>query len=153
MQILAGPALTKFRFCGGACVEKRDFDGHRDPSRLKLSVERQRSSRESTVKMEGEKQEKILTIDFEDSVNVDINRPSDVPADQAAAEDASSSPKKPSKVEKAAKTCPVDGVTVFLDRAEVKRLVEVDLKQGENEILITELPDVMDEDSIRFVPG
>ena len=101
--------------------------------------------------MEGEKREKISTIDFEDSVNVNIHNHS---------EDSTSNADKPSsavatptdrKVEMTAKSCPVEGVTVFLDRAEVKRLIDVHLEKGKNEITITELPEVMDEDSLRYV--
>ena len=96
--------------------------------------------------MEKGKDDRISTIEFEDSVNVNIDQPPSVQNDPAP----SSSPMQ-TKVEMSSKTCPVDGVTVFLDRAEVKRVIEVDLTKGESEILITELPEVMDEDSIRFV--
>ncbi|KAG8842075.1 hypothetical protein FRB91_004458 [Serendipita sp. 411] len=44
----------------------------------------------------------------------------------------------------------VHAVTVFqADRAEVVRLFKVDLKSGQNEVDISQLPTVLDEDSIR----
>lgn len=44
----------------------------------------------------------------------------------------------------------VHAVTVFqADRAEVSRLFDVELKEGQNEIEISQLPTVLDEDSIR----
>ncbi|KAG8777766.1 hypothetical protein FRC15_011125 [Serendipita sp. 397] len=44
----------------------------------------------------------------------------------------------------------VHAVTVFqADRAEVSRLFKIDLKSGQNEVEISQLPTVLDEDSIR----
>ncbi|KAG8796900.1 hypothetical protein FRC17_007916 [Serendipita sp. 399] len=44
----------------------------------------------------------------------------------------------------------VHAVTVFqADRAEVVRIFKVDLKSGQNEVDISQLPTVLDEDSIR----
>ena len=94
-------------------------------------------------------QGRISTTDFQDSVKVDIESMaangdasiSLVPEEQAAP--------KSSKKEFTAKTCPIEGVTVFLDRAEVKRIIEVNLDEGENEVLVTSLPTVTDLDSVR----
>eukprot|EP00112_Aurelia_sp_Birch-Aquarium-sp1_P013062 Seg2757.3 transcript_id=Seg2757.3/GoldUCD/mRNA.D3Y31 product="Protein F37C4.5" protein_id=Seg2757.3/GoldUCD/D3Y31 len=55
----------------------------------------------------------------------------------------------PTKTEVIGHSCPIEGVTVFLDRAEVKRTIEVVLDAGDNEVLVTRLPSVIDEDSIR----
>lgn len=95
---------------------------------------------------EGHATDGISTTEFEDSVSVNIN----LPSEGSMAKTAGHASQTPTKVELAAKVCPVDGVTVFLDRAEVKRMIQVDLKAGENEVLITELPQVLDEDSIRY---
>ena len=43
----------------------------------------------------------------------------------------------------------VGGVVVYPDRAEVKRLVRVSLKKGENDVLINQLPSVVDPKSLR----
>lgn len=56
----------------------------------------------------------------------------------------------PTKTEVIGHSCPIEGVTVFLDRAEVKRTIEVVLDAGDNEVLVTRLPSVIDEDSIRY---
>ena len=95
-------------------------------------------------------QRRISTTDYEDSVKVDIENMaangdtsvSVVPEEEEAAP-------KSSKKEFAAKTCPIEGVTVFLDRAEVKKIIEVNLDAGENEVLVTGLPTVTDLDSVR----
>lgn len=55
------------------------------------------------------------------------------------------------KLEINVKSCPVDNVTVFVDRAEVNRLVDVDLENGNNEILLKNLPENIDSDSIRYI--
>ena len=55
------------------------------------------------------------------------------------------------KTEVIGPSCPIEGVTVFLDRAEVKRAVEVVLDVGESEVLVTRLPSVIDEDSVRYI--
>ena len=56
----------------------------------------------------------------------------------------------PSKTEVIGRSCPIEGVTIFLDRAEVKRGIQVVLNAGENEVLVTRLPIVIDEDSVRY---
>ena len=56
----------------------------------------------------------------------------------------------PTKTEVIGRSCPIEGVTVFLDRAEVKRTIEVVLDAGDNEVLVTRLPIVIDEDSVRY---
>lgn len=40
-------------------------------------------------------------------------------------------------------------VTVFVDRAEVKRKVETELNEGINEVVITKLSDLIRKDSVR----
>ena len=47
-------------------------------------------------------------------------------------------------------TCPISGVVVYLDRADVTRSVEVELTPGENEVIVKELSRVIDSDSIRY---
>jgi len=47
------------------------------------------------------------------------------------------------------KDCPVKNVTVFVDRAEVNRIVDLNLQQGNVEVLLKDLPDCMDQDSMR----
>ena len=95
--------------------------------------------------------ERISTIDFEDSVNVNINEQPCDSNNQIGMRNSEAAPPTDGKLEKTAKSCPVDGVTVFLDRAEVKRIIDVQLVKGKNEVNITELPEVMDEDSLRYV--
>ena len=56
----------------------------------------------------------------------------------------------PTKTEVVGHSCPIEGVTVFLDRAEVKRTIEVVLGAGDNEVIVTHLPIVIDEDSVRY---
>ena len=48
------------------------------------------------------------------------------------------------------KACPVKNVTVFADKAEVNRLVEAHIKQGDVEILVKELPALIDQNSVRY---
>eukprot|EP00118_Oscarella_pearsei_P000562 m.5253 g.5253 ORF g.5253 m.5253 type:complete len:601 (+) comp12617_c0_seq1:69-1871(+) len=45
--------------------------------------------------------------------------------------------------------CAVRSVVVFRDRAEVCRVVEANVPQGDSEILLTSLPSTIDEESIR----
>ena len=47
--------------------------------------------------------------------------------------------------------CPVSGVVVYLDRADVTRSVEVELNPGENEVIVKQLSSAIDSDSIRYV--
>ena len=54
------------------------------------------------------------------------------------------------KLEINVKSCPVNNVTIFVDRAEVNRLVDVNLEKGNVEILLKELPEKIDPDSIRY---
>ena len=49
------------------------------------------------------------------------------------------------------KDCACKSATVYLDRAEVSRVVKVTAKEGENEVLINNLSEFIDEDSLRFV--
>ena len=46
--------------------------------------------------------------------------------------------------------CPVSNVTVFVDRAEVNRIVETRLKHGKAEMLLTDLPECADPESLRL---
>lgn len=55
------------------------------------------------------------------------------------------------KLEISLKTCPVNNVTIFIDRAEVNRLVDVDLGEENVEILLKDIPENIDPDSIRYV--
>ena len=48
------------------------------------------------------------------------------------------------------KACPVKNVTVFADKAEVSRLVEAQIAQGDVEILVKELPALIDQNSVRY---
>jgi len=45
----------------------------------------------------------------------------------------------------------VSGVVVYRDRAEVKRLIRVSVKKGENDVVVNQLPSVMDPKSLRLV--
>ena len=48
-----------------------------------------------------------------------------------------------------AKDLEVGGVVVYPDRTEVKRMIRVSLKKGENDVMINELPSVIDSKSLR----
>ena len=48
------------------------------------------------------------------------------------------------------KACPVKNVTVFADKAEVSRLVEAHITHGDVEILVKELPALIDQNSVRY---
>ena len=50
-----------------------------------------------------------------------------------------------------AKDLEVGGVVVYPDRAEVKRMIRVSLKKGENDVMINQLPSVVDPKSLRLV--
>lgn len=43
------------------------------------------------------------------------------------------------------------GVVVYSDRAEVKRIIRVSVKKGENDVLVNQLPSVVDSKSLRLV--
>ncbi|XP_064617062.1 protein F37C4.5-like isoform X2 [Liolophura sinensis] len=45
--------------------------------------------------------------------------------------------------------CPVEKVVVYQDRAEVCRVIETTVKKGENEVIVKNLSNYVDEDSIR----
>lgn len=45
----------------------------------------------------------------------------------------------------------VGGVVVYPDRAEVKRLIRASLKKGENDVMVNQLPSVVDPKSLRSV--
>ena len=45
----------------------------------------------------------------------------------------------------------VGGVVVYPDRAEVKRLIRASLKTGENDVLVNQLPSVVDPKSLRYI--
>ena len=55
-----------------------------------------------------------------------------------------------SKHELSVKECPVKNVTVFVDGAEVNRIVEAEIKQGDVEVLVKDLPALIDKDSVRY---
>ena len=83
--------------------------------------------------------EKIVSsTDFEDSVQTYL--PEEKPTVL----------KENSKHELSVKVCPVKNVTVFVDRAEVNRIVEAEIKQGDVEVLVKDLPALIDKDSVRY---
>ena len=47
------------------------------------------------------------------------------------------------------KALPCEKVVVFVDKAEVKRSLKVKLESGENEIVISNVSNLIDQDSIR----
>ena len=47
------------------------------------------------------------------------------------------------------KDLPCENVVVYMDRAEVTRLVKVKLEKGENEIVLSDVSNNIDEDSVR----
>lgn len=49
------------------------------------------------------------------------------------------------------KSCDLQQVVVFQDRAELTRLLKCDVSPGENEVLLTKFPEVFDKDSLRVV--
>ena len=49
------------------------------------------------------------------------------------------------------RSCDLQQVVVFQDRAELTRLLKCDVSPGENEILLTKFPEVFDKDSLRVV--
>lgn len=55
----------------------------------------------------------------------------------------------PFKFEVTSKSLSVKNVTVFQDRAEVNRIIDVDVVPGTMEVLVKELPAQVVEDSIR----
>ena len=48
------------------------------------------------------------------------------------------------------KACPVKHVTVFIDRAEVSRIIELDVIPGDVEVLVKDLAGVIEKDSVRY---
>ena len=46
--------------------------------------------------------------------------------------------------------CAIESVVVYQDRAEVKRAVPVHLAPGENEVIIYDLAECVDRNSIRY---
>ena len=48
-----------------------------------------------------------------------------------------------------AKELEVGGVVVYPDRAEVKRLIRATLRRGENDVVVNQLPSVVDPKSLR----
>ena len=53
-------------------------------------------------------------------------------------------------VETAVGDCDIESVVVYQDRAEVKRAVPVHLYPGENEVIVFDLADCVDKNSIRY---
>ena len=47
--------------------------------------------------------------------------------------------------------CAIDSVVVYQDRAEVKRAVPVHLCPGENEVIVYDLAECIDKNSIRYI--
>ena len=83
-------------------------------------------------------EKRVPTTDFEDSVQMYL--PEEKPAVLI----------ENSKHEVSVKACPVKNVTVFVDRAEVNRIVEAEIKQGDVEVLVKDLPALIDKDSVRY---
>ena len=83
---------------------------------------------------------KISTKELEDSIQIDFDDDVQLTGEVE---------KISSKHEISVKECPVNNVTVFIDRAEVNRLVEVDVVAGDVEVLVKDLPVVIDKDSVR----
>ena len=46
--------------------------------------------------------------------------------------------------------CAIDSVVVYQDRAEIKRAVPVHLCPGENEVIVYDLAECIDKNSIRY---
>ena len=57
----------------------------------------------------------------------------------------------PQLVKTAVKECAIESVVVYSDRAEVKRAIPVSLAAGENEVVVQNLAECVDTNSIRFV--
>ena len=53
-------------------------------------------------------------------------------------------------VETAVGDCAIESVVVYQDRAEVKRAVPVRLYPGENEVIVFDLAECVDQNSIRY---
>ena len=53
-------------------------------------------------------------------------------------------------VETAVGDCAIESVVVYQDRAEVKRAVPVHLYAGENEVIVFDLAECVDKNSIRY---
>ncbi len=54
-------------------------------------------------------------------------------------------------IETKVRDSPIDSVVVYQDRAEVKRRLSVHLATGENELIISDLTDCVDQNSVRWV--
>lgn len=54
-------------------------------------------------------------------------------------------------MELSVKDCPIHSVVVYTDRAEVKKTVNVEISGGESTIVVKDLSEFVDGDSIRFV--
>ena len=81
----------------------------------------------------------VSTTEFEDSVQ--INMAGEMIEEEIVRES--------TKQEISVKKCPVKNVTVFVDRAEVNRIVEADVSKGDVEVLVKDLPALIDKDSVR----
>jgi hypothetical protein len=47
--------------------------------------------------------------------------------------------------------CAIESVVIYKDRAEVKRAVPVHLTPGENEVIVYDLAECVDKNSIRYI--
>ena len=54
-------------------------------------------------------------------------------------------------VKAAVSDCAIESVVVYRDRAEVKRAVPVHLYPGENEVIVFDLAECVEKNSIRYV--
>jgi len=89
--------------------------------------------------------------DFEDSVQIDITEGGKIiEMDKSTTDKKEKEMHSLSKNEVTTKECPVKNVTVFTDRAEVNRVIDLDLKTGNAEVLLKDLPSCVDPDSVRY---
>jgi len=52
-------------------------------------------------------------------------------------------------IESRVRDSPIDSVVVYKDRAEVKRRMRVSLAAGENELVVSDIAECVDQNSIR----
>lgn len=54
-------------------------------------------------------------------------------------------------IQSGVRDCAIDSVVVYSDRAEVRRAVPVSLLAGENEVVVYDLTECVDKNSIRYL--
>ena len=94
----------------------------------------------------------ITTADFEDSV--EIRLPDENKGlkkfNKNSLEMEVTEVKKSVVYEVFSKSCAIRNVTVFRDQAEINRSINVSVKVGDVEVVMRELPYVVDRDSVRY---